>query len=230
MASCGENSSQKLPVALDHSQDTTMSIRSHKHLLAASLLAGFAALGALSAVPPAEAAADPAGFVADLGSRAIGVLTSQMSDADREAHFRQLFEEGFDVPAISRFVLGPYWRTASDAQQQEFIKLFEAYEVHAYSVRFSAYTGQQLKVVGSRPEGDKGALVLSQIANTDGGAPVKVDWRVSGGDGSYKMTDVMVEGVSMALTERQQFASVIQRGGGQLEVLLKLLREKTGQS
>ncbi len=207
-----------------------MSIRPTTHFPATHLLAALFALASLPATLPAEAATDASGFVADLGTRAIGVLTSQSSDADREARFRALFDEGFDVPAISRFVLGPYWRTASEAQQAEFIKLFEAYEVHAYSVRFSAYTGQQLKVLGSRPEGDKGALVLSQIATADGGAPVKVDWRVSGGDGSYKMTDVMVEGVSMALTERQQFASVIQRGGGQLEVLLKLLREKTGQS
>jgi phospholipid transport system substrate-binding protein len=202
-----------------------MSTRSTTHILAT-----FFAFGLLSTTLPAQAASDPKGFVADLGSRAIGVLTSHLSDADREARFRELFDEGFDVPAISRFVLGSYWRTASDAQHEEFTKLFEAYEVHAYSVRFSAYTGEQLKVLGSRPEGDNGALVLSQIATANGGAPVKVDWRVSGTDGSYKMTDVMVEGVSMALTERQEFASIIQRGGGQLEVLLKLLRDKTAQS
>lgn len=179
---------------------------------------------------PARAANDPAGFVADLGARAIGVLTSASSEADRERQFRALFEEGFDVPEISRFVLGPYWRTATEVQRTEFTKLFESYVVHAYSVRFNAYAGQQLKVGSARPEGDNSSLVQSQIALPSGGQPpVRVDWRVSGHGNAYKISDVTVEGVSMALTQRQEFASVIQRGGGQLEALLKVLREKTGQ-
>jgi phospholipid transport system substrate-binding protein len=195
-----------------------------------SLIAGLASLALLAGAVPARAAGDAAGFVADLGARAVGVLTAPLSAADRETRFRALFDEGFDVGAISRFVLGPHWRTATPAQQQEFATLFEAYEVHAYSVRFSQYGGQQLKILGARSEGDAGALVQSEIAAPNGGAPpVRVDWRVAASGSGYKMTDVVVEGVSMALTERQQFASIIQRGGGQLEVLLKLLRERSGQ-
>jgi phospholipid transport system substrate-binding protein len=176
------------------------------------------------------AASGPAGFIADLGSKAINVLTSTASEAERERQFRVLFEQSFDLPAISRFVLGPYWRTATEAQHQEFTKLFESYVIHAYSVRFNAYAGQQLKVGSARPEGDGGAVVQSEIALPNSNQPpVKVDWRVGKSGDSFKITDVTVEGVSMALTERQEFASVIQRGGGQIEALLKLLREKTGQ-
>lgn len=184
----------------------------------------------LSLAGSARAASNPAGFIADLGARAIGVLTSGLSEADREKQFRALFDEGFDVPEISRFVLGPNWRTATEAQRQEFTKLFEIYVVHAYSVRFSAYAGQKLKVGSARPEGGNASVVQSQIALPNSNQPpVRVDWRVSGAGGAYKITDVTVEGVSMALTERQEFASVIQRGGGQVDALLKLLREKTGQ-
>jgi phospholipid transport system substrate-binding protein len=179
--------------------------------------------------PPARAADDAAGFISDLGKRAIDVLTSTSSDSDREQHFRTLFDEGFDVPNIARFVLGTYWRTATDPQREEFTKLFEAYIVHSYTVRFSQYSGQQLKVTGSRAEGDTSSLVTSQIAGTTGSPPVKVDWRVAKAEGKFKITDVIVEGVSMAVTERQEFASVIQRGGGQIEALLKLLRERSGQ-
>jgi phospholipid transport system substrate-binding protein len=188
-------------------------------------------LAAAIALPaPGRAASDPTGFIADLGSRAISALTSRLSDTDRESQFRALFNEGFDVPEISRFVLGPNWRTATEAQRQEFTKLFEAYLVHAYSVRFSGYAGQQLKVGSARPEGDNASLVQSQIALPNGSQPpVKVVWRVSGSNNNYKITDVMVEGVSMAVTQRQEFASVIQRGGGQIDPLLKLLREKVGQ-
>ncbi len=193
--------------------------------IAAVLLAVVASLPA-----PVRAAGDPAAFVADLGTRAINVLTSTSSESERERQFRVLFDQAFDLPEISRFVLGSYWRTASDAQRQEFIKLFENYVVHAYTVRFNAYAGQQLKVGTARPEGEGGALVQSEIALPNSNQPpVKVEWRVRSAGNTNKITDVTVEGVSMALTERQEFASVIQRGGGQIDALLKLLRERTGQ-
>ncbi len=106
----------------------------------------------------------------------------------------------------------------------------ENYVIHAYTVRFNAYAGQQLKVGSARPEGDGGALVQSEIALPNSNQPpVKVDWRLSASGNSYKITDITVEGVSMALTERQEFASVIQRGGGQIDALLKVLRERAGQ-
>ncbi len=179
---------------------------------------------------PARAAGEPAAFIADLGARAVKVLTSTASESEREAQFRVLFDEAFDLQEISRFVLGTYWRTATDAQRQEFTKLFENYVIHAYTVRFNAYAGQQLKVGSARPEGDGGALVQSEIALPNSNQPpVKVDWRLSASGNSYKITDVTVEGVSMALTERQEFASVIQRGGGQIDALLKVLRERAGQ-
>jgi phospholipid transport system substrate-binding protein len=80
------------------------------------------------------------------------------------------------------------------------------------------------------PAHDGHAGLQSQIALPNGSQPpVKVVWRVSGSNNNYKVTDVMVEGVSMAVTQRQEFASVIQRGGGQIDPLLKLLRDKVGQ-
>jgi phospholipid transport system substrate-binding protein len=182
------------------------------------------------AAVPSRAADDPAGFIADLGKRAIDVLTSKQSPEAREAEFRKLFDEGFDVPAIAQFVLGPYGRSASEQQRSEFAKLFESYVVHAYTVRFSEYSGQQFKVLGSRAEGEKTTAVSSQIGMPNGAPPVKVDWRVAKVDGGFKITDVIVEGVSMAVTQRQEFSSVIQRNGGQIDALLKLLREKTGAS
>ena len=182
------------------------------------------------AAAPARAAEDSAGFIADLGQRTIKVLASKLSERERETQFRVIFDEGFDVPAISRFVLGQYWRTASEAQRQDFVALFEAYVVHAYAVRFNEYGGQQLQVIAARAEGDDSSLVQSRIAQPNGAPPLKVDWRVGKTAKGYKINDVVIEGVSMAVTQRQEFASVIQRNGGQIDALLKLLREKAGQS
>jgi phospholipid transport system substrate-binding protein len=187
-----------------------------------------AVLLAVAAPGPTRAADDAAGFISDLGQRTVRVLAAKVSEGEREAQFRALFNEGFDVPAISRFVLGNYWRVATDEQRRAFVTLFEAYVVHAYAVRFNEYSGQQLKVTAQRAEGEDSALVQSVIAQPSGAPPLRIDWRVGKTEKGYKINDVVVEGVSMAVTQRQEFSAVIQRNGGEIDALLKLLREKTG--
>ena len=195
---------------------------------AARLLALLIAVAAIAVPAPSRAAGDAGDFISDLGQRTVQILAANLAERERETRFRAIFDEGFDVPAIARFVLGTYWRTASDEQRRTFLTLFETYVVHVYTVRFNEYSGQQLKVTAARAEGDDAALVQSVIAQPSGAPPLRVDWRVSRTDRGYRINDVVVEGVSMAITQRQEFASVIQRNGGQIDALLKLLREKTG--
>jgi phospholipid transport system substrate-binding protein len=189
----------------------------------------FAVLVVLLSHGPACAADNAAGFISGLGKRAIDILTSSKSQAERQSRFHELFDEAFDVPGIARFVLGPYWRVATDAQREEFPKLFETYIVRVYLVRFSGYSGEQLKVTGSRPEGENTTLVMSQIIGDSKSPPVKADWRVAKTTRGFNVIDVMIEGVSMAVLEREEFSSVIQRGGGQVEVLFKELRQRSAQ-
>jgi phospholipid transport system substrate-binding protein len=192
------------------------------------LTAAFIVLaGALAPAIPAAAAADPAAVVSNLGSRALAVLGKNAPQSQRVARFRELLREDFDVPAISRFVLGRYWNVATEEQRAEFVKLFEEYIALAYSTRLAEYTGETFKVTGSRPDAD-GAIVSSQIVRPAGAAPVKVDWRLTGRNGAYKISDVSVDGISMAVTQRSEFASVIQHNGGQVQGLITMLREKTG--
>ncbi len=193
-----------------------------------SLLAAVLGLlaGATAPAPPAAAAADPASLIRELGNQALQVLGKNVGQADRAARFRQLFRADFDVPTIARFVLGRYWRVATETEQQEFVRLFEGYIALAYANRLAEYSGETLKVVGTRPDGDA-ALVSSEVVRPNGAPPAKVEWRVVRADGAYKITDVVVEGVSMAVTQRSEFASVIQRNGGKIEGLLAMLRQKT---
>jgi phospholipid transport system substrate-binding protein len=191
------------------------------------LLAGLMFLpGAFAPAIPAAAAADPAAMISNLGSRALEVLGKGATQSQRLERFRELLRQDFDVPGIARFVLGRYWNTASEEQRTEYVKLFEDYIVMAYATRLSEYTGETFKVTGSRPDAD-GAIVSSQIVRPSGAAPVKVDWRLTGRDGKYKISDVSVDGISMAVTQRSEFASVIQHNGGQVQGLITMLRQKT---
>jgi phospholipid transport system substrate-binding protein len=148
-----------------------------------------------------------------------------MAPAQKQAFFHQLLQRDFDVPGIARFVLGPYWRVASEPEKQEFSSLFEDYIVRVYSERFAQYRGEALRLTGSRSD-PEGAIVTSEIVRPPGAPPIKVDWRLSTRDGLYKISDVIIDGVSMQVSERSQFASGIQRSGGQVQSLLAMMREK----
>jgi phospholipid transport system substrate-binding protein len=182
-------------------------------------------VGALA--PAILAAADPAAVIANLGNRALEVLGKNATPAQRAARFHELFREDFDVPGIARFVLGRYWKTATPEQQEEFVKLFQDYIALVYSSQLAAYSGETLKVTGSRPE-PEGAVVASEIMRPTGAPPVKVEWHLTDRNGAYKINDVAVDGISMAVTQRSEFAAVIQRNGGQVQGLIIQLREKTG--
>jgi phospholipid transport system substrate-binding protein len=137
-----------------------------------------------------------------------------------------LFQANFDGPGIARFVLGRYWRSASQDEQQEFLRLFEDYVVFVYGTRFSSLSGETLKIRGSRAE-ESGVVVSTDIISPGGEAPIKIDWRLVTDNGVFKINDVVIEGISMMVTQRSEFASVIQRHGGQVSGLLSLMREKT---
>lgn len=164
-------------------------------------------------------------FIASMGDRGINFLGNpSMSDDAKKAEFRKLLNDSFDMNTIGRFSLGTYWKTATPAQQAEYQKLFNAMIVKVYSKRFSEYKGQSFEVKSARKENEKDSVVTSFIVPNDG-PKVQVDWRVRNKGGSYRVVDVIVEGVSMSQTQRADFASVIQRGGGKVDVLLDHLRK-----
>lgn len=200
--------------------------------LRAFLAALFIAV-AFVVVRPAAAAgdADPAAsaFMQTLGNDAIHELTDPaVPTPERQARFRRLLSEHFDMAAIAKFVLGRYWRTATEAQRAEFQTLFEDFIVGSYSARFSEYRGEAFKVVGSNAETGGTVLVHSKI-DMPTSEDIRVDWRLRGRGADFAIVDIIVEGVSMAVTQRSEFASVIQSRGG-VDGLIEALRTKNAQS
>lgn len=195
-----------------------------------TLIAAFAAVLLMAGdISPAPAAAGEAGaFIKDMGQEAITSLTGNgISQNEREARFRKILKRAFDMKTIARFTLGRYWRLASKQERKEYVGLFEDFIVQAYALRFRDYAGEAFKVGKVRKINDRDKLVLSQIVRLEG-PPVNVHWRVRG-DGKYKIVDVVVEGVSMGITQRDEFASVIRSSGGKIAGLLTALRKKTAK-
>jgi phospholipid transport system substrate-binding protein len=181
------------------------------------------ARGAVAAAPEQAKA-----FINDMANDAITLMARKdLPGPERTQKFRDLFIRGFDVEAIGRFVLGRYWRDATEAEQGEYLKLFEDLIVATYAGRFSEYSGETLTVLDARPDDDRFVLVSSQINRSGGNPPIRLDWRIADSQGALRIVDVVVEGVSMSVTQRSEFASVIQRSGGKVQGLIAALREKT---
>jgi phospholipid transport system substrate-binding protein len=179
--------------------------------------------GTLAAPPRAAAQSDPVAFINQLGVQAIQVLGPSVPPAARVQRFRQLFSTDFDLPQIARFVLGRYWRVATPEQQQQFQGLLQEYLAQAYAGRLAEYAGERFQALNAQQQGDE-TVVLSEITRNDGGK-IRVEWHLVN-PGGWKITDAFVAGVSMTVTERDEFASVIQQGGGQVQYLIDRLRQK----
>ena len=180
---------------------------------------------AAAVAPVAAEPTTPSEFIESLAGRAIEALKANATREDRETRFHALFRDYFAVDAIAKWTLGRYWNQATEAQRDEYLKLFENLIVATYVERFKDYQGEQVRVVKAASAGEDDVLVQSEIIRPEGGEPVSVGWRVRVHEGKFKIVDVLAEGVSMSQAQRSEFASVIRRNGGDLDALLAELRK-----
>ena len=174
------------------------------------------------------AADDPGSYVMEMTKNAIDTLTNKsITQTEKEEQFGELFDTNFDVPSISRFVLGKYWKQASLDQKKKFITAFRNYIVKTYSSRFNEYSDEQLKLVNFENESNpKIFLVHTGLERQD--APIiKVDWRIGKKKDRFVILDIIIEGISLAITQRSEFISVIDQNEGSIDRLISLLKEKT---
>jgi len=191
------------------------------------LAAAAALLWSPSFAQAGAAGADAQKFIDNLGEATVSSLTgSSLSEAERGTRFRSLLESQFDMPGISKFVLARYWRVASDAERADFQRLFEDLLVQAYAKKFAEYAGERFQVAGSQANDDD-SITVNSLINRPNGDVVRLDWRVADA-GGLKISDLIVEGVSLRTTYRSDVASVIQNNGGKVADLIDALRQKTG--
>jgi phospholipid transport system substrate-binding protein len=168
--------------------------------------------GSGALVPPAAAQQSSAGdFVRALGDEVIQILKKEPYES-RKQKLHDVFISAFDVDTMAKFAAGTYWRRADPGQQQEYLKLFGDYVAGLYANKFGDYAGQEFKVTGQRASSENDVAVESTIVQTNK-PPVKVDFRVRKAGGGYKIVDVYVEGISLLITKRDEFTTVLAREG-----------------
>lgn len=192
-------------------------------ILTVWLMAAPAALQAAETLPPRAQ-----GLVQNLADEAVVVLSDSSSSAMEQAEkMRTIFRKYFAVEEIGRFVLSRYWRQATEAERAEYLQLFEDLIVYGYAKRFTGYAGEKLRVVGTRSDSPTVATVQSAVVTSGANQQITVDWEVEDFAGTPKIVDVSVEGVSLKLTQRSDFAGAIKQRGGKVSGLLDALRSKT---
>lgn len=166
-------------------------------------------------------------FLASLGERAIHVARDKAAPKeDRETRIRALLREGFDLKIIARLVLGKHWRKMDEEQRKEFVVVFEDAMVQQSLTIFGRYTSETFDITTVGPDRTNPKLIaISTNIKRSNGAAAKVDWRLRKRGQDYKIIDIVAEGVSMALTLRQEYSAVIERSGGKVDGLIKELRK-----
>ena len=154
----------------------------------------------------ALAANDPGEYVMKMTKSAIDTLTNQsISQEEKENQFGKLFDKNFDVPSISRFVLGKYWKQASTDQKKKFIKTFRNYIVKTYSSRFGEYSGEQLELLNTENESNPKIFLVHTALQRQDAPIIKVDWRIGKKKDRFVILDIIIEGISLAVTQRSEF-------------------------
>lgn len=167
-------------------------------------------------------------FIQNLGDRAVSILADKtLSAADKDRTFQDLMHASFDLPTIGRFVIGRNaWNGATPDEQTEYLRLFEQLVIRIYSDRFALYNGEVFKVVSSRVEGERDTMVTGHILRPGSSQPIVIDWRVRNFDGRLGIIDVIVEGISMSVTQRQEYSSVLAREDNKIGPLLDVMRKQ----
>lgn len=197
----------------------TMSrVRFWAGLLAAATLAGGPALAQGDEAAAQETAASQVdsavAFAESLTQQASAALTDPAaSEAEKLDAFQQVLAEGLALDVIGKFMIGDVRKNMSEAQIARYEAIFPDYITKLYAGQFAEIVGRPLEVIEAKELGARDVIVRTQFPRTNG-SPIMVDWRVrSLRDGSQKMIDIIVSGVSIMLVKREEFSSFIATNG-----------------
>lgn len=145
---------------------------------------------------------------------------------EREVKFRSLMLKGVDVDLLAIFVLGRYRHDLKPEQRSEYRKLFEDFLVNTYVARLGLFKGEVFTIKGTQKLNQTEVLVQTLVERPSG-KPIRLDWRLRNGDRGWQISDVIAEGISMALTQQAEFVALISNNGGRIEALMDRLRSQT---
>ncbi|HVY17501.1 MAG TPA: ABC transporter substrate-binding protein [Rhodopila sp.] len=167
-------------------------------------------------------------FVKQTGDRLVAVVNGAGSSQDKRAQMTQILNDAVDVDGIARFCLGRFWRTATPAQQQEYVRLFHQVLVTNITSKLGEYKGVSFVMGRARTDGEND--VVSTTVNRPNNPPTAVDWVVTDVSSNPKIVDVLAEGTSLRLTQRQDYASYLVHNNNSVDALISAMKNQVASN
>ncbi len=163
----------------------------------------------------AASAEDARQFVDNVGKQVLEIINGNEDEKQKQEQLRRMFSENVDIDWMGKFALGRAWNQATEAQKKRYLQAYRQYLLARYTANFADYAGSKYVITGAKSESEGQFTVAMQIKSphqkeqeTEAGYRVR-----DNGSGQFKITDIIIEGISLIITERADFGSVLQQKG-----------------
>jgi phospholipid transport system substrate-binding protein len=195
-----------------------------RHLLTFAAVSALLPLSAAHAQSTDKASA----FVKSTGDRLVAIVNGPGAAGTKRSAMTQILNADVDVDGIGRFCLGRFWRTATPEQQKQYLALFHEVLVTNITAKLGEYQGVTFTMGRSKPQ-DEEAVVSTTVVRPNN-APTAVDWIIANPSADPKIIDVVAEGTSLRLTQRQDYASYLAHNNSNVDVLIAAMKNQVSQA
>tara|TARA_B100001057_G_C22847075_1_gene949483 strand:- start:813 stop:1406 length:594 start_codon:yes stop_codon:yes gene_type:complete len=168
---------------------------------------------------------NPSEFINSISIEASEILTSKLSESEKVSKLKMIAEESVDIDGVGLYTLGKYRKTLTNEQKEEYKKLFREYFLKSFSGRLVVYNDAKIAVISEEVKNEKYTIVYSKLIGTTDRPEVKIDWRVYTKNPEKPLIrDLVIEGLSLARTQKEEFNSIIENSDGDISALFTNLR------
>ncbi len=165
-------------------------------------------------------------FISSLSDEASNILSSKLSDDEKIIKLKKIGERTVDINGVGLYTLGKYRKTLTDNQKKQYENLFKEYFLKSFSGRLVGYTDAKIAVLSEEIKNEKYTIVYSKLIGTSDRPEVKIDWRVyTKNPENPLIRDLVIEGLSLARTQKEEFNSIISNNDGKIEALFENLNK-----
>ena len=165
-------------------------------------------------------------FISSLTNEASIILSSKLSDDEKIIRLKEIGEKSVDIVGVGFYTLGKHRKNLTDSQKEQYKELFRNYFLKSFSGRLVGYTDAKITVLSEEIKNEKYTIVYSKLIGTSDRPEVKIDWRVYTKDPKNPLIrDLVIEGLSLARTQKEEFNSIIVNNDNDIEALFQNLNK-----
>ena len=169
---------------------------------------------------------EPEIFVESTIKKATSILSNNSSKESKIKQLKTVAKETVDINGIGLYTLGPVRKSLDTTQKEKYIKLFEQYFLKSFSSRLVDYTNPDISILGKEKLNENYTIVKSLLSGNNERPEVKIDWRIyTKNPDNPLIRDLIIEGLSLARTQKEEFASILNSNDGKIDALFKTLED-----